>query len=303
MGSETSGELPAPSPSPGSRFIWLLAWVLAAVYLVLFVVRFTGNVAAINWVSDYASGYALAETLVRTGSGGHTVISTTGAWAPLWFGLLTARLPLHRQLWEIAPTVLFLATAFTIGWSVAQLAGRQGGGSLDPDRARRLALGSELLHRAGGAQRRLPGHGAARRVPDLADTEPPATKARDNRRRAVQRCRARRLYRLRRAADRHRGDSVHDRGAHRRGATQPRDAPGGTLGARHCPVGRAGSCHHLSDHASCGVRHRASPVLAVTALAAARSSAAAVRRPEEALQRLPGHTLAGHIPQGGRQRL
>src|ERR1700677_1297998 len=125
MGSETSGELPAPSPSPGSRFIWLLAWVLAAVYLVLFVVRFTGNVAAVNWVSDYAAGYALAETLVRTGSGGHTVISTTGAWAPLWFGLLTARLPLHRQLWEIAPTVLFLATAFTIGWSVAQLAGRR----------------------------------------------------------------------------------------------------------------------------------------------------------------------------------
>jgi len=98
---------------------------LASVYFVLFASRFSGNVGAIAWVSDYSSGFTLAETIVRTGTGGHTVISTTGAYAPLWFGLLTAKLPLHRQLWEIAPTVVFIGTAATIGWSVAQFAGRR----------------------------------------------------------------------------------------------------------------------------------------------------------------------------------
>ena len=44
---------------------------------------------------------------------------------PLWFGLLTAELPLHRQVWEIAPTLLLFASALMIGWSVAQVATRR----------------------------------------------------------------------------------------------------------------------------------------------------------------------------------
>ena len=68
----------------------------------------------------YVAGNARAERDRRS----HAV-STTGAYLPLWFGLLTARLPLHRQLWEIVPCLLFLATASTIGWSVAQVASRR----------------------------------------------------------------------------------------------------------------------------------------------------------------------------------
>jgi hypothetical protein len=105
--------------------MWLLACALAGVYFVLFVWRFSGNVGAIAWVSDYSSGFTLSETIARVGTGGHTVISTTGAWVPLWFGLLTAKLPLHRQIWELAPTLIFIGTALTIGWSVAQFASRR----------------------------------------------------------------------------------------------------------------------------------------------------------------------------------
>jgi hypothetical protein len=116
---------PSPRRSGSSEFLWLIPYALAAVYFVFFLFRFAGNIGAIDWVSDYSSGFTLAETLARSGSGGHTVISTTGAWVPLWFGLLTAKLPLHRQLWEISPTLLFIATALTIGWSVGRVAGRR----------------------------------------------------------------------------------------------------------------------------------------------------------------------------------
>jgi hypothetical protein len=105
--------------------VWVPSLILAALYLVIFAAKFTDNVGVLNWTSDYASGFTVTTTLAKTGSGGHTVISTTGAWVPLWFGLLTAKLPFHRQLWEAAPTALFFLSALTIGWSVAQLAGRR----------------------------------------------------------------------------------------------------------------------------------------------------------------------------------
>ncbi len=107
--------------------LWLISLGLAAVYLVLFLARLPQNIVDILWDSDYASGFTLTQTVAQAGDGGHTVISTTGAYLPLWFGLLTAHLPLHRQLWEISPTLLTVATALTIGWSVAQVSSRRAG--------------------------------------------------------------------------------------------------------------------------------------------------------------------------------
>jgi hypothetical protein len=104
---------------------WLLALGLAGAYLVVFVVQLPHNIGDFGWVSDYVSGFTISQTVVDTGTGGHTLLSTTGAYLPLWFGLLTAHWPLHRQIWEAAPTVLFLVTALTVGWSVAQLADRR----------------------------------------------------------------------------------------------------------------------------------------------------------------------------------
>jgi len=106
-------------------FLWLIAFTVAAAYLVVFVVQLPRNITELAWNSGYASGFTLPETLVRTGPGGATDLGSSGQWVPLWFGLLTARLPLHRQLWGIAPTLLFVASALTVGWSVAQVASRR----------------------------------------------------------------------------------------------------------------------------------------------------------------------------------
>jgi hypothetical protein len=110
-------ELPAPA--------WLIPLAIAASYLILFVVRIPHNVTALGWDPDVGSAFVMPETLVKTGPGEGTVLASAGQWVPLWFGLLTARLPLHRELWGIAPTFLFIATAVIVGWSVAQLADRR----------------------------------------------------------------------------------------------------------------------------------------------------------------------------------
>jgi hypothetical protein len=109
-------------PRDSSALVWLIPLAIAAVYLVVFVVQVPRNITALAWDSDYSSGFTIPETVVRTGTGGHTVISSSGQWVALWFGLLTARLPLHRELWEIGPTLLFIATALIVGWSVRQVA-------------------------------------------------------------------------------------------------------------------------------------------------------------------------------------
>jgi hypothetical protein len=105
--------------------VWLIPCGIAAVYLSVFVARLPHNLWTLGWNSDFASGFTVPTTVAETGTGGHTVLGTYGLYVALWFGLLTARLPLHRELWEIAPTVLFIATALTVGWSVAQISTRR----------------------------------------------------------------------------------------------------------------------------------------------------------------------------------
>jgi hypothetical protein len=98
---------------------------IAAVYLVVFITQLRHNLWLIGWSSDYSSAFTVPETLIRTGTGGHTVLAPYALYVPLWFGLLTARLPLHREFWEVSPTLLFVASALALGWSVAQVATRR----------------------------------------------------------------------------------------------------------------------------------------------------------------------------------
>jgi hypothetical protein len=116
-------DLPRPRDLPA--LAWMIPLAIAAVYVVVFVVQLPRDITEVAWDSDYASGFTMPETIVRAGTGGNTVIASAGQWVPLWFGLLTARLPLHRELWGIAPTLLFIATALIVGWSVAQVAERR----------------------------------------------------------------------------------------------------------------------------------------------------------------------------------
>lgn len=106
--------------------LWLVVGALAVLYAVVFFAHLHAAIFSLLWNSDYAGGFTLTETLSHFGSEGNTVISTTGAWADLWFGLLTAHLSFHRQLWEISPAILFLLSAVVIGrsvWRVANLSG------------------------------------------------------------------------------------------------------------------------------------------------------------------------------------
>jgi hypothetical protein len=107
--------------------LWLAPLGVATAYLILFLIRIPHNVEILGWDPDVASAFLIPETLVKTGTGGQTVMASAGQWVPLWFGLLTARLPLHRELWGITPTLDFYATALIVGWSVSRLAGRRAG--------------------------------------------------------------------------------------------------------------------------------------------------------------------------------
>jgi hypothetical protein len=112
-------------PHNAFALAWIPALAMAIVYLVVFVVQLPHNLTALAWDSDYASAFTVPETLVKTGTDGNMVLGSAGQWVSLWFGLLTAGLPLHRALWEIAPTALFVATTLGVGWSVAQVANRR----------------------------------------------------------------------------------------------------------------------------------------------------------------------------------
>jgi hypothetical protein len=104
---------------------WLIPFAIAAAYLVLFTLQLPKIIELSTWNSDVASAFTIPATLVQTGTGGHTELASTGAYVELWFGLLTASLPLHRLLWEIAAPATFLATALVVGWSVSRIATRR----------------------------------------------------------------------------------------------------------------------------------------------------------------------------------
>jgi hypothetical protein len=104
---------------------WLIPVAIAAVYVIVFVFALSHNLARLAWSPSVSSAFTMAETLAKTGSGGATAMGSTPQWASLWFGLATAALPLHRALWEIAPTLMLLATSLIVGWSVSRLADRR----------------------------------------------------------------------------------------------------------------------------------------------------------------------------------
>lgn len=95
----------------------------AVTYGVVLLQHIHSIIVDLLWDSDFASGPVVAQTVARVGSAGNTWISTTGAWMDLWFGLVTAHLPLHRQLWEVAPSILFLVCAGVIGRATRRVAG------------------------------------------------------------------------------------------------------------------------------------------------------------------------------------
>ena len=141
--------------------------VVALTYVVLFLAHLTANIHAVFWNSDYDLGFLVAQTVVEHGSGGHTLLSTTGAYLSLWFTLLTAWLPFHHQLWQTLPTLLFVLTSLVIGWSVAQVASLRTGSHGLVRGDLRIAVGTAHLH-VTLTHHRVSRHGHHRLLPHLA---------------------------------------------------------------------------------------------------------------------------------------
>lgn len=102
----------------------LLSWspaLIAALYLVVFVSEFPALVRRVYWNSDAATITVTAQTLGR----GSVAVFAHCSWlTALWFLLLTRSLPLHRELWDVAPYALSLAAVVLLAACAGRLAGR-----------------------------------------------------------------------------------------------------------------------------------------------------------------------------------
>jgi hypothetical protein len=93
-------------------------------YLVLLVAQFRGVITTTNLDADTVSAPVIGELFASAGPHATVVLGTFGWYATLLFELATAWLPLHRQIWELAPYAMALAGAALTAWAVGQIAGR-----------------------------------------------------------------------------------------------------------------------------------------------------------------------------------
>jgi hypothetical protein len=105
---------------------WLPA-VLGGVYLVTLIARAGRLIAAVYLDADLASAPVIGE-LLRGSAPGRVVFLGHMPWfSTLMFELATRWLPLHREVWELAPFAMALASAVLVAWGVGRLAGRWAG--------------------------------------------------------------------------------------------------------------------------------------------------------------------------------
>jgi hypothetical protein len=101
---------------------------LGVLYLVLLAARFRGVIATTSLDADTVSAPVIGELFGGAGAHATVVLGTFGWYSTLLFELATKWLPLHREIWEVAPYVMALAGAALTAWSVWQIAGRWAAG-------------------------------------------------------------------------------------------------------------------------------------------------------------------------------
>ncbi len=125
-----SPHLPLARPARTERLRPVLRhWRWAAVplgvlYLVLLAARLRGILATSNLDADAVSGPVIGELFGYAGPDANVVLGTFGWYSTLLFELGTKWLPLHRQIWELAPYAMALTGFALSAWSVWQTAGR-----------------------------------------------------------------------------------------------------------------------------------------------------------------------------------
>jgi hypothetical protein len=96
----------------------------AAAYMVAVVSQFTQIVNATYLNGDAASAQVIGELFGGSPTYRQVVLGKMAWFSTLLFELATRWLPLHRQIWELAPYLLALVSAGLLAWGVNRLAGR-----------------------------------------------------------------------------------------------------------------------------------------------------------------------------------
>lgn len=94
------------------------------VYLVLLALQFRSVVVTSNLDADTVSAQVIGQLFGAAPAHANVVLGEFGWYATLLFELGTKWLPLHREIWELAPYAMALAGAALTAWSVWLLAGR-----------------------------------------------------------------------------------------------------------------------------------------------------------------------------------
>ena len=117
-------EISPPLALRARRAVAFLPWspaLIGAAYLVVFIAKLPKLIEHLYWSSDAAMATVIAETI---GGSGTVILERFGWFTALWFELLTRPLPLHRQLWEVAPYVFSLMSVALLAFASWRLAGR-----------------------------------------------------------------------------------------------------------------------------------------------------------------------------------
>jgi hypothetical protein len=96
---------------------------LAVLYLILLAVHFGAVLSATYLDADTASAPVIGQLFSTAAPHAHVVLGTFGWYSTLLFEVATRWLPLHRQIWEVAPYAMVLAATALTGWSVWRIAG------------------------------------------------------------------------------------------------------------------------------------------------------------------------------------
>jgi hypothetical protein len=111
----------------GSRLFRLWPWIplpIGAVYLLVILIKFNQLIAATYLNADAASAPVIGELFGGSPAHRGVFLGQMGWYSTLLFELATRWLPLHRQLWELAPYAMALASVALISWGAWKVAGR-----------------------------------------------------------------------------------------------------------------------------------------------------------------------------------
>lgn len=111
-----------------ARQLWWWAPLLfAAAYLVTLAAQFNQLLATTYLNADTASAPVIGELFGRTSGHPVVILGHLGWFSSLLFELGTRWMPLHRQIWEVAPYAIALCSAALVGWGAWRVAGRWAG--------------------------------------------------------------------------------------------------------------------------------------------------------------------------------